>query len=137
MLFITAILVAFAATNTFAQTKTPSAVEASFKRSFAEAENPSWTVVSPLFRADFTLNNESLTAFFDADGELVASSRSLKVNQLPIALQFALQKHVGNYTVSSLFEVDRKDGVVYYARVADQRSERLLRSTSYGEWVTN
>jgi len=137
MIFLAAILVVFATTNTFAQTKTPSAVVEAFEHSFAKAENPSWTVVNSLYRVNFSLKNESLTAYFNADGELIASSRTIALMQLPISLQSSLEKYYSNYTVSSLFEVDENDGIHYYAKVNGQKSERLLKSTSFGDCVTN
>jgi hypothetical protein len=130
------ILLAFSATSVFAQTKTPSAVAGSFERSFATAVHPSWTAVNDLYRVDFTLQHEDLVAFFSADGELIASSRNISLSQLPISLKSSLEKHLRTYTVSSLFEVDGPDGIYYYAKVSDQKSENLLQSTSSGDWVT-
>jgi hypothetical protein len=132
---ITAILLAFSTVNVFAQTKTPSAVVSSFEQAFAVAEKPVWTAVNDLYRVDFTLQQEQLTAYFKADGELYASSRTITPAQLPISLKASLDKHLNNSTVSSLFEVDGQDGILYYAKVNDQKSEILLQSTSFGDWV--
>jgi hypothetical protein len=41
---------------------------------------------------------------------------------LPISLFSTLEKHVGNDTISSLFEIDGRDGIVYYAKVSNQKS---------------
>jgi hypothetical protein len=131
---ITAILLAFSTVSVFAQAKTPSAVVGSFDHAFASAEKPVWTAVNDLYRVDFTLQHEQLTAYFKGDGELYASSRTITSMQLPISLKASLEKHLSNYTVSSLFEVDGQDGILYYARVSDQKSEILLQSTSFGDW---
>jgi hypothetical protein len=133
---ITMILVAFATVNVFAQTPTPSVVVGSFERKFINAEKPSWTAVKDLYRVDFSLQDQSLTAFFNADGELVASSRNITPMQLPISLNSSLEKQYGKYVVSSLFEIDEQDEIHYYAKVSNQKSEILLKSTSYGDWVT-
>jgi hypothetical protein len=132
---ITAILLAFSTVSVFAQTKTPPVVVGSFDKAFAAAGKPVWTVVNDLYRVDFTLQDEQLTAYFKADGELYASSRTITQQQLPISLKASLEKHLGNNTLASLFEVDGQDGIAYYARVNEQKSEILLQSTSFGEWV--
>jgi hypothetical protein len=133
---IAMILVAFSTAHAFAQAPTPSVVVGSFKHKFANADRPSWAVVKDLYRVDFSLQNQSLIAFFNADGELIASSRNITLMQLPISLNSSLETHFGNFTVSSLFEVDEHDGIYYYAKVSNQKSEILLKSTSYGDWVT-
>jgi hypothetical protein len=132
---IAAILLAFSTGSVFAQTKTPSVVVGSFDKAFSAAEKPVWTVVNDLYRVDFTLQGEQLTAYYQTDGELYASSRTITLTQLPISLKASLDKHVGNSAVTSLFEVDGQDGISYYAKIADQKSELLLQSTSYGDWV--
>jgi len=132
---IALILVAFSTAHAFAQTSTPSAVVGSFEHKFINAEKASWTVVKTLYRVDFSLQNQSLTAFFSGDGELVASSRNITPMQLPISLNSSLEKHFGKYIVSSLFEVDEHDEIHYYAKVNNQKTEILLKSTSYGDWV--
>ena len=133
---ITMILVAFSAAHAFAQTSTPALVVGAFERTYANADRPNWTAVKNLYRVDFTLQNQPLSAFFNADGDLIASSRNVTPMQLPISLNASLEKRFGNYTVSSLFEIDEQDGIYYYAKVSNQKSEILLKSTSYGDWVT-
>ena|ERR1700722_2632492 len=132
---IAALLITLFSINAVAQPKTPSAVVTSFGRTYSNAERPTWTIVDDLYRVDFTLQNENLTAFYKPDGELVASSRNITTMQLPISLKLALGNHFGNYNVSSLFEIDGHDGICYYARASDQKSEILLQSTSFGDWV--
>lgn len=129
------ILVALFTAQTFAQTPTPSVVVGSFEHTFANADRPSWTVVKDLYRVDFSFQNQILTAFFNADGELIALSRNITLMQLPISLNSSLEKRFSNFTVSSLFEVDKNDGIYYYAKVSNQKSEILLQSTSYGDWI--
>ena len=133
---IAALLVAFSTTSVFAQSHTPSLVVGSFEHKFINAENSSWSAVSDLYRVDFSLQNQTLTAFFNADGELVASSRNIIPMQLPISLNASLEKDFGKYTIASLFEVDEFDEVRYYAKLSNQKSGILLKSTSYGDWVT-
>lgn len=132
---IAVILITFSTINAFAQTKAPSAVVGSFERTYANAERSTWTTVHDLYRVDFTLQDESLTAFFNVDGDLIAASRNITPVLLPIFLKSSLKKQFSNYTVSSLFEVDGPDGIYYYAKVNNQKSQIMLQSTSSGDWV--
>lgn len=132
---IVLILMTLSTAGVFAQTTPPSAVQASFAKTFANAGNPTWTSVKDLFRVEFMAQNQSLTAYYNASGDLIASSRTITPMQLPISLKLSLEKQYSNAVISSLFEVDGRDGIYYYAKVSNQKSEILLKSTSYGEWM--
>jgi hypothetical protein len=124
-------------TTIYAQSKTPSAVVSSFQSSFANASNETWSTVKGLYRVDFILENEKVAAFFNPEGELIASSRDVSLKQIPMSLKSELKKHFYDYQVSSLFEVDNEDGVIYYATVNNNKNLFQLESTSSGDWVAN
>ena len=124
-------------TTVHAQSKTPSPVLTSFQSSFDKAENTSWSNVKGLYRVDFTIEDQKLSAFYNPSGELVASSRDVSLEQIPMALKYDLEKNFDGYKVTSLFEVDNKDGITYYATVNNIKSQFILESTSSGDWVSH
>jgi hypothetical protein len=119
----------------YAQSKTPIAVVSSFQSSFNNASGGNWSFVKGLYQVDFTVDNENLTAFFDKDGNLVASSRKVTLLQIPLSLKSDLKKDFHNYEVANLFEVDKEDGIVYYATIKSDKNQLELRSTPSGDWV--
>ena len=54
-----------------------------------------------------------------------------------MSLKSDLKKNFYDYEVSSIFEVDREDGIIYYATIKNQKNELMLESTSSGDWVAN
>ena len=119
----------------YAQSLAPSAVLNAFHSYFTTAAHDSWSTVKGLYRVDFNLENEKVTAFFNADAELIAASRNVSLLQLPLALKSDLTKNFNSYKVSSLFEVDKEDGVYYYATVNNNKNQLVLESTPSGGWV--
>jgi hypothetical protein len=118
-----------------AQSKTPSAVTGSFHTNFSDARDESWTTVKGLYRVDFTLENEKVAAFFNEGGDLVASSRPVTLTQIPLSLKSDLKKNYTDFSVSSLIEVNKEDGIIYYATVRNDKNQIKLESTSSGDWV--
>src|SRR5882672_2777535 len=83
----------------YAQSKTPSAVLSSFQQSFSNTANETWSTVKGLYRVDFTFENEKVAAFFNEEGNLIASSRNVTLLQIPLSLKSDLKKHFYDYEV--------------------------------------
>lgn len=120
--------------NSFAGDKTPAIVSKSFQASFNNAQDVSWSEASNLYKAAFTTDGQSIFAFFNSEGNLVASARNISLLQLPLSLQTGLKNNFQNYTVSNSFEVDNEAGVSYYVTVESNTAKLQLKATSGGEW---
>ncbi len=123
-------------TGSFAQDKTPAIVSKSFQNSFSNAEEVSWSGANDLYRAAFTSAGQTLFAFFDAEGNLVASARDISLLQLPLSLQTDLRKKYKDFTVTNSFEINNEAGTAYYVTVESNFTRLQLKSASYGEWDT-
>jgi len=134
-LFLILILGFIYTTRSYAQDKTPTSVLTSFQNSFINAENTAWSIVKDLYRVDFTLEDEKASAFFNSDGNFIASSRQVTSLQLPMFLKSSLKSSFHNYDIINLFEVDNENGVTYYAIIKNSKKQLMLESIS-GEWVT-
>jgi len=55
----------------------------SFKADFADAENVSWKVDKDFVKASFILDDEKMEAFYNTDGELLATSKAVAFDKLP------------------------------------------------------
>jgi hypothetical protein len=133
-LFVILILGFIYTTSSYAQDKTPSSVLNSFQNNFSNAENTAWSSVKDLYRADFTLEDQKASAFFNSDGDFIASSRQVTSLQLPMFLKSGLKNSFHDYDVINLFEVDNENGVTYYATIKNSKKQFMLESIS-GEWV--
>jgi len=77
----------------------------SFKKEFAQAKEVSWQKAGDLVKATFTLNERVLFAYYNEAGDLMAITRNITTDLLPIALQTSLRKDYAGYWVSDLFEM--------------------------------
>src|SRR5256885_13412006 len=116
-LIVFTILGSIITTSSFAQDKIPAMVSKSFQDSYKDAKEVKWTEVSNLYKAYFIIDGQAISAFFDENGKLVASSRNISVLQLPISLQIVLKNKYSGYQVNDLFEIDNEIGNTYYVTI--------------------
>jgi len=133
LVIFTVLSLAITATS-YATDKTPSPVLSSFQNEFKGAKDATWSTVKDLYRVDFTFGNQKVSAFFDLDGNVIASSRDISLLQLPISLEARLKSDFPNYEVTKLFELDDENGAIYYATVKNSKRELSIQSTYSGEW---
>lgn len=112
---------------------TPAAVE-SFKSSFKDASDVNWTSSENYFKANFTLNGQFISAYYDAQGKMLALTRNITSFQLPITLQANLKKNYDGYWISDLFEMANEEGTFYYITIENADTRLVLKSTSSSEW---
>ena len=122
-------------TGSYAQEVTNTAVLNSFKSSFDVAQDVNWSQVKDLDRADFTMDDQQVVAFFGSEGDIVATSRDVTLLQIPLSLKTGLKKNFGDYTLVSIFELNDENGTAYYATIKNEKREYTLKSNTSGEWM--
>ncbi len=133
LVIITMVASLYTATS-YAKTTTPTVVAQAMQAQFTDAKNVSWSEVNNLYKAEFVLNDETITAYFDGEGKLVASARNLTALELPILLQTDLKNSYAKYNVSGIMELDNEDGVSYYVTAQKGSKTIELKSSDYGTW---
>ena len=123
--------------NTKAQTTTDiqvsTAVLTSFSASFKNACEVQWKDADNYYKADFVMNGQYVSAFYDTDGRLIAVTRNISSLQLPITLQTNLKKSYEAHWISDLFEYSDENGVAYYVTVENGDVKITLKSVG-SEW---
>jgi hypothetical protein len=112
----------------------PRAVK-SFNKSFKNATEVKWTVTDSYFKADFALNGQYVSAFYNEDGSMIALTRNLSSLQLPIALQADLKNNYDCYWISNVLEVANEEGTSYYITL-ETADEQLTLKSSGDSWST-
>lgn len=107
----------------------------SFNTSFKNATEVTWSTTAHLYKAKFVYNSQYLTAFYDADGNMIAVTRNISSFQLPICLQTSLKKDYEHFWISDLFEVSREEGTSYYVTLENADTKIILKSSSNSEWT--
>ena len=113
-----------------------SAVVAAFQSSFKNASEVSWKVSGDYYKADFVMNSQYISAFYDQAGALVAVTRNINSFQLPITLQTKLRDSYGTYWISDLFELSDDNGTTYYVTIENGDSKITLKSYGTSDWST-
>ena len=112
----------------------PAAIQ-SFKSTFAQASEVNWSVANNLYKADFALNGQYASVFYDAEGGLVATTRNISSLQLPLTLQANLKKEYADYWISDLFELTNADGISYFVTLQSGDTKLILKGSALSEWT--
>jgi hypothetical protein len=122
------IALSFISLSSFANDEvSPSAIK-SFNSSFKNATEVKWTITDDYFKADFALNGQYVSAFYDTDGKMIALTRNISSLQLPIALQADLKKDYDAYWISDVVEVANEFGTSYYITLETADTQLILKS---------
>jgi hypothetical protein len=111
------------------------AVTASFSKDFGTAENVNWERQRDFIKATFSLNNMIMFAYYQPDGELLAVSRNLLSDQLPIYLRGDLKKNYRGYWINDLFELAAQEQTSYYISMENADEILVLKSNGYNGWI--
>jgi hypothetical protein len=92
-----------------------------------------------LVRADFTSGDESISTFFDAQGEVVATTRNISREQLPLRLRLDLDQRFADATILQMFELSNQTEHAYYIELQDKGKRRMMKGYDYGRlsYATN
>lgn len=84
-----------------------------FEMEFSGARNVEWSGSKDLPIATFIVNNERMWAWFTSDGELIATQRNVKKEQMPYLAAKAINKLEEGQSIRNIAEII-KDGEMYY-----------------------
>ena len=130
-----AIAITMTITSAFAgeESVTPQILNA-FKSEFVTAREVEWTISENYYRADFTLNDQKVFAYYNTDGQFLGLTRFISTTQLPITLQTSLKKNYDSYWITDLFEVANEEGTAYYITLENTASKIVLKSNERTSW---
>ncbi len=107
----------------------------SFHSSFKTASEVKWSRAVNYYKAEFIFSGQYVSAFYDAEGSLIAMTRNISSLQLPISLQAAVKNNYSNFWISDLFEVANEEGTTYYITLQSGDTKLILKSLSDSKWV--
>jgi hypothetical protein len=114
---------------------TPAALQ-SFKNSFKTATEVNWSAGDNFYKADFSMNGQYVSAYYDAEGYMIALTRNISSLNLPITLQASLKNNYSQYWISELFEVANEEGTAYYITLENADTKMVMKSSSGSDWST-
>jgi hypothetical protein len=111
-------------------------VISTFHKEFTQATNVEWQQSNGLNKATFSLNGKVLFAFYSNAGELIAVSRNLTSDQLPIVLNSELKKDFADFWISDLFEISSNGQTSYYVTLENANQKLVMESIGLQGWQT-
>ena len=109
-------------------------VKAAFQQDFSHASSVNWKMESDFYFASFQLNGVSIDAAYNADGELVGTSRKINLDQVPLAISMELAKKYRGYSISSqVAEINFEGQTSYYVDVQDNNQVISLKCAGNGD----
>lgn len=93
-------------------------VTKSFNAKFANAADVSWKQNDDLYFARFVLNDKNFTAAYSDQGEMIALSRMLLTDQLPLVVLASLEEKYQEYKLpTNVTEIVMQGSTSYYLTV--------------------
>ena len=116
------------------ETKATSKVEKSFQKDFSKASNISWEKSNNVYIAHFDVNNVSIEAAYNEDGELVATSRGVAAADLPLPITLAIgNKYAGYEVAKKAEEITYEKETNYYINVGNDKEVLKLKCSVNGD----
>jgi|ADGO01.1.fsa_nt_gi hypothetical protein len=103
-------------------------------KEFAGAKDVQWETGKAFVKATFTLHGQVMFAYYSNDASLLAVTRNITTNQLPMGLLTDVKKNYANYWISDLFEMVADNETSYYVTLESADSRVVLKSTDSTTW---
>jgi hypothetical protein len=134
VLFLTALLLStqllFAGTK---ELEASGKLKTALDKEFAGASAIKWySDDNKTFMARFTLREHSVTAYFDGDGNLLATRRYILEDQLPMVVANKLAKRYPDDKVRWVVEFQAEGNTIYYVTLEAAATWKVIKATSSG-----
>jgi hypothetical protein len=105
-----------------------------FNRQFPKATAINYKVKGQFTEVNFEWNGLHLQAYYDREGNPLATTRSIDKNSLPVTVQVRLKNNYPDAVITDAIEyVDSSDGLSYYITVAAAKYTYLLHVSTSGD----
>ena len=113
---------------------TASPVVKTFNRNFYSATEVEWQHAEAYEKVSFLLDKQFMNAYYSPDGELIAVTRNIISDQLPLKLLLELKKNYSGLWISELIEVVNGSKDDYYITLENADEKLILKSKVNKSW---
>ncbi len=107
-----------------------------FNKSFSYAEDVRWEVRNNLYKVTFKSNGKEMYAYYNADGDQIAITSNIHIEQLPLTLSSELKSNFENSWLTELFEISSNGETAYFATLESATHITILKSEGTTGWST-
>ncbi len=133
ILVLTAVfLMSLSATFAIDTNNIPESIVKALNNEFQNVSDVEWKSTPDYYKASFIVAGNSLEAFFSYDGILIAQSRKISMDQLPMSLvKEAKEKNSAN-PVTDIFELLTNRGTEYFITFNTGKEAKTYQSNGNG-----
>ena len=136
-LFLSLFLFFVFGVNTFAgDTAVSPHILRSFRNKFSGARDIVWTSGQEIYKAEFVYRSQYLSAYYDAEGNMLVLTRNILSTQLPLFLGNKLKENYRDYWIAHIIEFSTEDGTSYYATL-EKADRKLILKSSQNSWTVS
>ncbi len=128
-LFFAALIAVSVSASAFAQDVNQIDVKAveNFEATFKGASNVEWTSKENFTKASFIQNEQKVEVFYNLDGEFIATTIQIKMNEVPTFAKRTFAKNYIDYTVKEAFKFQADDETAYYIAAENEKENMVLK----------
>lgn len=128
-LILSALLTVAVGTSAFAtgESKISYLILNSFKNDFSDATNVVWTSKTGLAEATFIENARRINVFYNPNGTLFAVSKTINLEELPVAAKRAFAKKYEGYTVKEAIKYESADENSYFLSADNDKEDVIIK----------
>lgn len=132
-LLITSLLtIAIVAGAFAAPKKVNSAILANFNTYYKTASNVTWHITDEYTKADFTTGETSMQVFYNSGGDIIATSKSITLDELPVNAKRTFAKKFEGYEAKEAIRFEGFDEATYYISGENQKESVILKVNDNG-----
>lgn len=105
-----------------------------FNYEFAGATEVKWTTTKDVYKAEFVLNNQHISAYYTSDGELMGLARNISSLELPETLKNKLKADFGNYWITGLSEISNSNEDTDYLIALENADAKVILKSNGRKW---
>ena len=132
LLLTTVFLMSLSATFANDTNAVPESIVKALNNEFQNVSNVEWKSTADYYKASFSVAGHSLEAFFSYDGNLIAQSRKISMDQLPMSLVKEAKEKSSANAVTDLFELLTNRGTEYFITFNTGKETKTYQSNGNG-----
>ncbi len=98
-----------------------------FEIEFQNASNVVWTERREYIKASFMLGKEKMEAIFNFDGDIIATCKSISLDDLPVKAKRNFAKKLDGYTVTEAIRFEGVDEGAFYISAENQKEAVVVK----------
>jgi hypothetical protein len=127
-LLLTVLLAVTVARGAFATPKeVNSAILARFEAEFKKASAITWVVTADYTKAAFTADYTKMEAYYNAKGDIIATSKSINPDELPADAKRSFAKKFADYNIIEAIRFEGFDEAAYYISGENEKETVILK----------